>query len=712
LAEKKIGEPDPNFAVNLVGLRAVAFKDDLIYVGDNDGLLHCLDLKLDEVRTIVDNTDSVSCISVHPTEPLLVAGGGNGAIHVYSLSPRPLNSEKAKQLFHQPVTSVIFASSGVIAAASGQGIQFLTYSEFEVFSVYESPEPILSLAVIERANLIAAGGCDRSITLFRCDNGRVFRRYLLSPVAYPLAIACHSSGLVICAAMSNSEIFMIDAMTGDVFQGFDSRAGIVTALGFHDGDLIFSSLSGFFIRWTLSTELRDILEKKPASILDLLAPDQEPPSPVPPGSVIGGEAMPDWVYREVKVTAVEVQEPVVEEVEEEKGVEEDFNQDRPPLDDVEKKVEEFVRQSFVKRRKAEENLNGEEELIELKLPRERPRRVPIKIPVIEPVDKDVFDAMTTGPVFDVDNERRDDSVDEEKICASVCEDVAKPDRGPEKEDGVSVDNSELKKEEEEKNEEPKDSDEKPPEAEEIERKEEDVKDDKGKECVDAEDQEKTVDVKDDAPEEAVVEKVDPSEDREIEELKNDAGEGELCSEEVKKDDGPEPLVSVECVEDVRPEDNAEKESEADLLRPEEVVVADGQELVPLVEQASPEETPLVSNVVQQTEECVCPEECAEAPEEKEHVLAAKIRQTADTLRQIFAKVKVLLAQEPKEAEEIALHARLRSLIENLEPERKQKEEKRANVRDFISKLKENIRQSEQKLQEARGRVERLSTIFD
>jgi hypothetical protein len=259
--------------------------------------------------------------------------------------------------------------------------------------------------------LIVVGGFDRSLSYFTADEGRLFRKFLLSSSSYPIALATHDSGLLIAVAMSASEILLIDAMSGDAVLVFNSLSCIVTALAFHDADLLVSTIGGTLMRWTIPQHVQNELQVKQL----FPAPDQDGAAPLISTSLM---------------TSVEAERPplidaddAIEEAQPEVGesddppnsprVEEDIDAPRDPLDNTDKRINDFIRSSFVARRNPVRlRLSSDDEPEVLRLfPGEIGGRKPVAIempPEIQPISDEALKSMMDDSLLNDDDAADDD----------------------------------------------------------------------------------------------------------------------------------------------------------------------------------------------------------------------------------------------------------------------------------------------------------------
>jgi WD40 repeat protein len=384
----------PDALTNLTGVRCVAAKDDLVFAGDFTGTVHVLQGDtLENIAQIVESYPGVICIAVHKSEPLVATGGGDGYIRVYTLTGRTLSVTLTKQVHTGPVTSIVFAQSGIVTTSS-DGLRFCALPSGKTYATHKSTEPFLALAIVPSEKLVVAGGCDNCISLFRTADGSLFRKHKLSQSAYPLAIAIDKGGLFIATAMSDGQLQLLDLFSGDILFSVNSHAGVVTALHFHEGDLLLTSFSGPVMRFMLPTAVHTAMteracENQPLLGLVLDSAHEEPATDaIVRGSLMkGGKPDADWIFREIHGERLQSGKPTSRDdaVEEEDEVDQGgFDGPRPTVaGEYETKVDDIVRMSFMrKKREAEASKRASSIVEEFSVPA-REKRPPPPDPIRE-----------------------------------------------------------------------------------------------------------------------------------------------------------------------------------------------------------------------------------------------------------------------------------------------------------------------------------------
>lgn len=363
ICENRISKPPSNFHTLLTGLRCCASGNGYIYTGDNFGNLYILnsnDLSQARNKPVRDCSDPIMCIAIHRTEPLLATGNANGDVRIYNLSNQTISLSITKNVHDSPITSLVFKGKKLITSSS-EGIAFMKLPEYNIYATYSSNEPIFSLSINERAKLLASVGKDRYLTLFTIKEGKIFRRHLLSNHSYPLVITTHNSCLIYAIAMSDGLVFIIDAISCEPVHTFQSMAGIITGLIFHEDDLLISSFSGCIMRWNLPESLREQLQKpkdsvfnifdKPEELVTPTTNQNEFVAPIPKSFMNGQNPLPGWIFKEIRVDMSNIEESpqqeTAEEEEEENENQPSFNEPRPKLENQEDQIDNFVRASFV-----------------------------------------------------------------------------------------------------------------------------------------------------------------------------------------------------------------------------------------------------------------------------------------------------------------------------------------------------------------------------
>jgi hypothetical protein len=229
--------------------------------------------------------------------------------------------------------------------------------------------------------------------------------------------------------MSANEILLIDAMSGDAVLVFNSLSGIVTALAFHDADLLVSTIGGTLMRWTIPQHVQNELQVKQL----FAAPDQDGAAPLISTSLM---------------TSVEAERPplidaddAIEEAQPEVGesddppnsprVEEDIDAPRDPLDNTDKRINDFIRSSFVARRNPVRlRLSSDDEPEVLRLfPGEMGRQKPVAIdmpPEIQPISDAALKSMMNDSLLNDDDDADDDVASSAKSKASTPPEIDAP----------------------------------------------------------------------------------------------------------------------------------------------------------------------------------------------------------------------------------------------------------------------------------------------
>lgn len=380
-----------NYASILTGVRCIAAKDGLVFAGDNGGNLHLMKLeKLEEIKKIIESFQGVMCISVHPDQPYVGTGGGDGKARIYKINNENKNLALtvSKQYHSSPITAVAFTPNGFVSTSS-EGIRFCQLPSGDVYSSTNTSEPLLSLATIPSGKAVVTGGCDGCVSLWLVKDGSLFRRHKLSPSSYPLALAVDKAGLFIAVALSDGTARVLDLFSGDTIYSFNSHAGIITSVSFHESDLLFSSFGGSILRWTMPqaihTAITERMGRADQPLLDILRSSENLLTPqmnelsvgnladnnsnrlVRSGTVMKG-SMPDknWVFEKIDNNKLRSEKPLAQEInsnqeEEDEEVEQTgFDAPRPSVEgEYETKVDDLVRMSFIRRKKEELNHQNE-----------------------------------------------------------------------------------------------------------------------------------------------------------------------------------------------------------------------------------------------------------------------------------------------------------------------------------------------------------------
>ena len=427
-AERRFNSVSSGYMENLTGIRCVTYADDLIVAGGHDGRLHVLDGELNELQSFDCKNGSVMCLASHAGESTLACGFESGTVSLYEISGKQLTHKANIPVTRTPLKSLAICR-GTLAAASSLGVTFVKLADGKIMGTYTATDPVLELDSIDRAGLFAAVGCDHCIEFFTAEEGKLFRKHQLSLNNFPLAIAVHKSGLLIATAMSSGNLLLIDPMSGNSVCGFPALTEMITSMVFQGDDLVVSTFGGSVMIWKLPAELSKELECKPASsapaFLSFLQPSQDESEDkeldnhileaISCSVMSSRKSMANWTFREDQ-DAVEAQEPVVNDGEKDENTDPDqpadIDDERQPAPDAEKKVMDFVRNSMLGSKKGnwfselvdkEKQGTEEEELIELRLPPDRPKRklpgidklvedAP-EMPKIKPIEMEVYDSL-------------------------------------------------------------------------------------------------------------------------------------------------------------------------------------------------------------------------------------------------------------------------------------------------------------------------------
>jgi WD40 repeat protein len=340
----------------ITGVRTICCAhDDYIYAGLDTGFLNVLDDRLRVLQSIPDNSASVMSMAIQGQ--FLATGGGDGMIRVYTIVEKGLIRSTFRRLDTEPITSVVFTRNSFVAS-SVSGLFFMSLPNCEIFGRVPSDSPILTLAAALRPNLVVAAARGGSIQLFAGDNGRLFRSFQVSTAACPLAVAVHPSDLLFVLGMSDGSVIGIDPVSGAQAFGFQSAAGIITRMIFHEGYLIVASQGGFIMRWNLPQSLRIELEKQPGQPLLADPADEDFDAHIRQSFVASRAPRPEWIYTDLQNDAPAVDQEEAEEPDEaaeEDDVEDDmqnhsqFDAPRPVVEPEERNIDQFLRQSFSKK---------------------------------------------------------------------------------------------------------------------------------------------------------------------------------------------------------------------------------------------------------------------------------------------------------------------------------------------------------------------------
>lgn len=289
---RQFGPLEPSFIDNYFGVRSVTYLNGLLIAGLNDGIVHILKIDtFEEIMNFIDSIDAVTALASLENKSFFASGSGDGTVRLYSIEKKDDDEIdytliSSREAFSNTITSLIFIPSSLVAT-SQNGVKFFSLPSLEEISFFETSEPILCSTYIEKADLIAAGGCDCNVYLFDSKSGRLFNRFTLSNNYYPVTIDSHESGFVLAVAMSDGNVLVVDIITGEPIYSFDPSMGVITSISFHESDLIIASFSGCIARWNLPESFHKEVEKqknlsKQSSpvLLDLLDSLPAPPSTI------------------------------------------------------------------------------------------------------------------------------------------------------------------------------------------------------------------------------------------------------------------------------------------------------------------------------------------------------------------------------------------------------------------------------------------------
>lgn len=375
-----------NYTTTLTGVRCIAAKDELVFAGDNSGNLHLMKLdKLEEIKKIVESFQGVMCIAVHPDKPFVLTGGGDGKARVYKIDNETKNLALTvvKQYHSSPITAVSFTPNGFVSTSS-EGIKFCHLPSGEIYQSNQTNEPLLSLTTIPSGKVVITGGCDGCVSLWLVKDGSLFRRHKLSPSSYPLALSVDKAGLFIAVALSDGTARVLDLFSGDTIYSFNTHAGIVTSVSFHESDLLFSSFCGSILRWTMPqaihTAITERMGRADQPLLDILRSSENIIQPSPSDSVLnkmnetaanklvrngtvmkGSMPEKNWVFEKIENNQLRSEKPLAQEINEKTEDDDDdeveqagFDAPRPSVEgEYEAKVDDIVRMSFIRHKKEE-----------------------------------------------------------------------------------------------------------------------------------------------------------------------------------------------------------------------------------------------------------------------------------------------------------------------------------------------------------------------
>lgn len=361
-----------DFYSQLCGVRCIATFANLVFAGDNNGILHVLELStLNELQRVIENKAGIFSIAVHPKLPYLATGGADGVIRLYNIYPEStsavLSRTEIVTAHSTPIMDICFAGMSIVSCST-DGVRFMT-KELKKYATYHPEEPCLTLSAVPNEKFVVAGGCDHSVVILRASNGTVFRRYKLSMSAYPLHVCVDRSGLFVAVAMSDGSCRTLDIMSGDVIEMFLSMAGIITNVAFHEDDILLSSVSGCIMRWSLPNAIHNVITEKLSKdlpIIDLIG--DEPAIPlnrremVTAGSMLNFSAAPkSHLFKPVEEEPMSNGQPVIgEELDATDGNAAGFDAPRPSVvGSEESKVDAIVRASFVRAKKENDPNNTE-----------------------------------------------------------------------------------------------------------------------------------------------------------------------------------------------------------------------------------------------------------------------------------------------------------------------------------------------------------------
>ena len=359
---RSITKQIPNYTATLTGVRCIATKENHVFAGDFAGTLHVMRLnkrKLEEIKNIVESPKDVLCVAVDPNKPYVGTGGGDGFSRIYHINGDNISLTLSNKHFNSPITAITFIPNGFVIASS-EGIKFCHLPKGDFYCKVNVDEAILSLTTLPNGKAVVSGGCDGCISIWLVAKGTLSRKYKISPSSYPLAIAVDKSGLFVAAALSDGFIRLLDIFSGDTIYSFQSHAGIITCITFHENDLLLSSFSGIIMRWTLPPAIHDAISerngmKRPIlpmgdmrrSGLDLLR-----------GSIMKG-SIPNigCKFKTIDNKRIVVDKPLAQDIESLKNDEEEdeveqagFDAPRPFIEgEYETRVDDIVRQSFIRR---------------------------------------------------------------------------------------------------------------------------------------------------------------------------------------------------------------------------------------------------------------------------------------------------------------------------------------------------------------------------
>jgi len=373
IASIELGKKSYNYQTEIKGIRCMGILDPLLFVGDDNGILHVFSTNnMAGIQRIVENSMGVLSIDVCNDEKIIVTGGSDGIIRVYKVSSNSQNTlsrVQMKQIMNAPITSIKIIGQ-IICAASPEGVVFVTRPNLEQYSIFQTNQPILSISAFPNQKYVLVGGIDQFISILKVTDGTVFRQYKVSSSAYSLHTTVSPSGLFALIALSDSKCILLDTMSGDILEVFNSMAGMITSCQFHEDDILITSLSGCIMRWCLPQSIINAIAEKSTKcqpIIDMLRDEVKEPQK-PSGSVLAISSIPNDCYFKEVVSSQIKQEPIVltpsnEDPENTSDQANGYDAPRPSVTgQTESRIDDIVRASLcISKKQLQETITNKDE---------------------------------------------------------------------------------------------------------------------------------------------------------------------------------------------------------------------------------------------------------------------------------------------------------------------------------------------------------------
>jgi len=354
--ERKIAKlvaPKKDSLETLSGVRSMAFINDMIAVGDDNGTLFLLNKHDFSVigKTHCDDSGSICSMFFDSYSKYLATGSNDGGVRLYSITGSSIKMIRQKIIHSSPISSIIVSGSSLVSAGT-DGIIFSSLDSIEEYASFDRSVAILSLCLLPNFKYIVGSSIDGHLFIIRVQDGFLFRQYRLSLSSYAIGIGSDPTGIFLIGAMNDGSIRFLDIYSGDIVKVFIPMAGVITSFSITSNSIFIGTLGGCFIKWDMPLSIRSAISERIQDGLPSLSIESPKGETRITGSFMKGkEPLPGWVFKEVSVNPV-IDPDMVAQCEED--VSDDNEQgvayDGPrPVSMPESRIDDIIRTSMTKR---------------------------------------------------------------------------------------------------------------------------------------------------------------------------------------------------------------------------------------------------------------------------------------------------------------------------------------------------------------------------